>query len=195
MRRRSGGCPRRKPVCSPRRHRETGETGDRNRGLSPVSKRHRDVTASRRRSWQCRRLPAPVDQVREREERVSPQHARPRVAHHDADLLAHGRGVAVHLAVRARGFVVAEDATIEAAGRMVRQAPAFGAKLAPRSSPGPVLVPAVDARHRVEGGEFACQTRVMSAVVGAARRGSRDRSCCLGVHHAAKLARGAESGP
>ena len=87
-----------------------------------------EIAASAALSRLAARRLAPVDQVRDRQHRVAPEHPRPAVAHDLADPLAHRRLVAVRLAVGAGGLLRAVAALLQAEARVVEQLGALGAE-------------------------------------------------------------------
>jgi len=92
---------------------------------------------------------------------VPPDHARPRVAHHEAHLFALRWTVTVNLAIGAGGLVFTIGTAGEAFLRVITQARALGAQRVVVA----VMVTAVDAQHHLDGLQLARQPRLPQSSV------------------------------
>lgn len=81
------------------------------------------------------------NQVSDRRDRVSRQHARAGIAHHAADAVAHFRAVAVHRAFAAGGFIRLERAALNAPQGVSAQLLALRAELTFWLVPGAAVQP------------------------------------------------------
>src|ERR1035441_1040001 len=105
------------------------------------------------------RLAGAIEPVAQAQNRVPPQHARPRVTHHGFDLFAPRRLIAMDRALHADGLLRPEPAPLQSEGSIIQKPLTLPA----RGLPGVVMALAVTANHRGNRLEFASQALVGKA--------------------------------
>lgn len=126
---------------------------DRRRGLADGRPRRRIRGAARA---DGRHRPPAVEEMEQGEDRMSPEHAGPGVAHDFANQFPLAGTVAVNGALNARRLALLETAALEPDRRIVEQLPATRAK--PGANPVPVAT--VKGHHRRQRAELASQSGV-----------------------------------
>ena len=95
-------------------------------------------------------LPVAVNEVKQRQNWMSAQHARPSVPHHCPNLLSHVRLVTMHRALGARGLVFPERTSVKTSQCIVQKLSAFMAEF----TLAPMVIVAIEADHRFNGFAF-----------------------------------------